>query len=301
MACRLAPYRLPRCRITGGSGLVLFALTRCAIANLFFVAHALSATPEVLDQENEDLCQSVHRLYFGLLIAAPYLGHTEATRMTGVNQAGMVNVRQVSYYDAVPGPPGCRGAGLDDAMLRGAYAAAEGIAALEAGGGHERTWRVIHAFHEGLLSLAFGDRIHQFVRCVEGFVLPETGATRRQFINRSQLFLGPGHEQLLGELFDIRSKVEHLHGPYAAFAAPDRRAADLMLAEWNFKAESIARACLQRLFTTRALWPHFVDDAALSRFWTLTPAVRSGFWGQPSNINATFGHFNTRTATIQMT
>ena len=42
-------------------------------ANLFLFAHSSSATPRILDADNKALSDFIHRLYFGLLIAVPYI------------------------------------------------------------------------------------------------------------------------------------------------------------------------------------------------------------------------------------
>ena len=269
-------------------------------ANLFLFAHAPSVNPESLDDENRQLSDIVHRLYFGLLIAVPYISHAEGIRMTGVHFGGEVDVRGVTNYQEILAPASCYGAVLDDAVLNTAREVADGIVALEAAGGHNRTWRVIRAFYGALQSNEFGLRIHQCVRCIEGFLLPNIGKTRRQFINRSALFVGGGHDQILGTLFDVRSAVEHLHGPYAVVTAPNRGAADLVLAELAFKAEAIARYCLRRLFATPALWPHFRGDADLANFWSLGQSDRATIWGIPMDANTAFGYFEQKTAAIQL-
>lgn len=269
-------------------------------ANLFLFAHAPSTAPESLNEENKQLAALIHRLYFGLLIAAPYLAHEEGTLMTGVHHNGEVDVREVQPYDRVFLPAGCHGAALDDSLLQEAKRIADGIANLQGTNEHSRAWRIIHAFYAALKSGQFGARLHQFVRCVEGFVLPDIGKTKRQMINRASLFLGAGHGQLVGTLFDVRSAVEHLHDPYSAVTAANASEAELALAEVTYKAEALARHCLQRLFTTAGLWPHFKDDAALRAFWSLGSAQRAAVWGKPMDVSSAFGHYSRRSAAIQL-
>ena len=55
------------------------------------------------------------------------------------------------------------------------------------------------------------DRIHQYCRCIDGLILLVIGKTKQQFKSRTELFLGHGHHELMGALYDIRSHVEHLH------------------------------------------------------------------------------------------
>jgi len=119
-------------------------------------------------------------------------------------------------------------------------------------------------------------------------------------IARSTLFVGSGHEELIGQLFDVRSAVEHLHGPYAAISAPDFKSTQLQLAAFSFKAEAIARYCLSRLFETPSLWAHFKGDDDLRAFWKLSPKERSDNWGPPMDTDELFGHFSVQTAAIQL-
>ena len=45
----------------------------------------------------------------------------------------------------------------------------------------------------------------------DGLILPDTGKTKQQFKSRTELFIGPSHHELMGDIYDVRSAVEHLH------------------------------------------------------------------------------------------
>lgn len=269
-------------------------------ANLFLFSHQSSRTPGVVDQENIDLEQAVHRLYFAVLIAAPYFGHHEATMLSGAHHDGAAGVRHVQPYDEVLWPCGCHGTVLDDATFQLAAGVYDGLRQIEGRGEHDRVWRVVHAFYDGLKHNALGDRIHQFLRCIEGFIYPDAGNTRRQIASRTELFLGPSHHALMQTMFDIRSDVEHLHGPGRVINNADLMQTNLQLAEYSFKAEQLARYCLLRLLTTPTLWPHFTDDAALAAFWELPQTDRARLWGAQFKTTTGFSHFSRRTASIQL-
>jgi hypothetical protein len=269
-------------------------------ANLFLFSYRLAAHPSVLDHENELLKAAVHRLYFALLIAPPYIGHAEGSLMTGARHDGKCDVRQVQQYDDVLWACGCHGVALDDAMLKLVKQVYDGLVQVEGNGEHSRIWRIVRAFYGALRENQFGARIHQFVRCVEGFVFPDTGSTRKQMTSRSELFLGPGQHALTQTLFDIRSSVEHLHSPAQVVNNMDPKKAALELSEWSFKSEAVARYCLRRLFTTPSLWPHFADDAALAAFWKLSNSQRAALWGAPMDTAVAFGHYSGYTASIQL-
>jgi hypothetical protein len=42
--------------------------------------------------------------------------------------------------------------------------------------------------------------LHQYCRCIEGLILPDPGNTKKQFRSRTELFIGPKHHVLMGEL-----------------------------------------------------------------------------------------------------
>lgn len=76
------------------------------------------------------------------------------------------------------------------------------------------TWRLFRGLHIYTEARANGDileRLHQYSRCIDGLILPNAGETKRQFKSRTELFIGPRHHDMMGEIYDIRSAVEHLH------------------------------------------------------------------------------------------
>ena len=65
-------------------------------------------------------------------------------------------------------------------------------------------------YTEGRVASQIIDRIHQYSR-IDGVILPDIGHTKQQFRSRTELFIGSHHHQLMGEIYDARSNVEHLH------------------------------------------------------------------------------------------
>jgi len=266
-------------------------------ANLVFVAHAPATQLDSLNDENEALAYRIQRLYFAFLMAVPYVGHDVGLALGGTYGGDGIDVRSVSEYDRLPVPLGCHGFVADAGTFRLVAELEAALRKIEAEKAYRRLWRVLRAFRAALVADDGGERIHQAVRCIEGFVLPEIGKTRRQFINRGALFLGPGHSELLGKLFDLRSCVEHLH---AIHDQPNTTEQDLALSELSYQAEAIARSCLRRLLLSPALWSHFRDDSALAKFWEAPVEDRQALWGNPEDATALFAPFQIRTAKIQL-
>lgn len=78
-------------------------------------------------------------------------------------------------------------------------------------GGHWRFFRTLSLHTEARTIADILDRLHQYCRCIEGLILPKPGKTERQFKSRTELFIGSLHHDMIGEICDVRSAVEHPH------------------------------------------------------------------------------------------
>jgi hypothetical protein len=124
-------------------------------------------------------------------------------------------------------------------------------------------------------------RLHQYARCVDGLVLSRPGKGASDFKSRSELFIGQGHDDIMGEIYADRSSVEHLHED--RLLEPFERAKRLELVRKEAIVEYIARAALRRIVLNESLWPHFANRSGLETFWALKPDERRTIWGAPSN------------------
>jgi hypothetical protein len=166
----------------------------------------------------------------------------------------------------------------------------ETIATASIAGGHWRLFRTLNVYTEARTTAQVVDRIHQYCRCIDGLILPATGKTKQQFKSRTELFIGPNHHDLMGELYDVRSAVEHLHeNRYLEYFD---RATRLELARKEAVVEHIARTAVARAIGDDALWPHFGNTPALEKFWALTPAEQKKIWGDAINPLAAIADFD---------
>jgi hypothetical protein len=65
-------------------------------------------------------------------------------------------------------------------------------------GGHSRLFRILHLYLEARAIQDNMDRLHQYCRCIDGLIVPDTGKTRKQFKSRTELFIGPHHHDMMG-------------------------------------------------------------------------------------------------------
>ena len=69
------------------------------------------------------------------------------------------------------------------------------------------------------------------------------------------------------ELYDIRSAVEHLRGPFGGLPKRPRGGKRLRLLVRAIEAETLARFLLFTYFRSPQLWPHFANKHAAAAQW----------------------------------
>ena len=251
-------------------------------SNLFLVSKLISATPGVLDGENRALQQRVRHFYVGLLLSAMFSPSHRPFMLTGARWDDVIDIRQqmdLELPESQVFRP-CTPVVADDIQL--AAQLAQKLDAMLPETAPRELLRLLRTLHIYVKTRAIRealDRIHQYCRCIEGLILPVIGKTKRQFKNRTELFIGPAHHELMGALYDIRSDVEHLHE--SRYMETFDRDVQLDLVKKEAIVEYIARTALARIISRGALWPHFGNTAALEMFWALPPDERRKIWGDP--------------------
>jgi hypothetical protein len=145
-----------------------------------------------------------------------------------------------------------------------------------------RFGRGLHYLLNGLREAAGQDRLHHFVRALEALILPEPGATRRQFVHRCQLFAmaSPQATTALEQSYDMRSDAEHLHDwDRSLQKMGPEKPEDVAL--WRTRQmEALASFAYTRILTNPQLLRYFENKTKLLSFWkTLTDAERIKLWG----------------------
>lgn len=261
--------------------------------NLFLLSKVDSSTPGVLDAENQKLQQRAWNFYIGLLLANTFATAHRPVMLTGSRRDGEIDIRQQQDFDSPiscvfrPYPP------LVPGDIRLAAQVGENLDTLATAplsGGHWRLFRTLHIYTEARTKRDILDRLHQYCGCIDGLILPNAGETRRQFKSRTELFIGPRHHDLMGELYDIRSAVEHLHEN--RYLESRNRPTRLDLLKKEAIVEYVARKVLARILDDAALWSHFASTSALAIFWALAPRERQNIWGDPFDLLAAIADFD---------
>jgi hypothetical protein len=179
-------------------------------SNLFLLSKMRSQAPEVLDAETAKLKRHAWHFYVGLLLASRSAPSHKPVMLAGCRQNGEINVRSQDEFDpAVASIVRHYPAVTLDELLLGARIASQ-IASIETAplrGGHWRLFRVLHLYLEARTIRDPLDRLHQYCRCIDGLIVSKQGEARKQFKSRTELFIGPGHHDMMGETYDIRSEL----------------------------------------------------------------------------------------------
>jgi hypothetical protein len=250
-------------------------------ANLFLLSKIKSERPDVFDGENKSLQHLVSLFYVGLLLATPFSTAHKPVVLTGSRRNGEVDVRQQGAFE-IPIPCKFRPyPALTTEDIKTGARIADKIRRIEEAttlpGGHWRLFRVLHLYQETRTARDILERLHQYSRCIDGLILPIAGETKRQFKSRTELFIGPRHHDLMGEIYDVRSAVEHLHENRYLEGFDREMRLDLLKKEAI--VEFIARTSISRIIENPALWSHFANTASLGAFWSLPDTEKKKIWG----------------------
>lgn len=253
-------------------------------ANLYLLAVRHSPAPAVLDHESEQLQIRVWHFYYGLIYAAPRKLYRPPLLITGYGLDDNVSVRRIA--DLRRAVSGCPAQRIDVEALRTAGQIADHIQQLEGGGTHRRLVRALSAFIAGLEAEQITDRLHQFCRCIDGFICSRPGKGEQDFVGRSTLFVGAGHQETMRVLYRLRSAVEHLRDPVDVLCgALTDHEPRLSYYRRSQVAEQVARHCITRVLTTPTLWSCFADEQ-IEYFWTKeSHDERQRRWGDPVSLS----------------
>src|SRR5215468_8881204 len=103
----------------------------------------------------------------------------------------------------------------------------------------------------------------------------------------------------MGTLYDMRSRVEHMHD-YEHDASQTERERRLFVMRMSALVEAIARYCLRHFLLNRQIWPHYVTRDALTKFWRLPADERRAIWRPPADIATLERDFDASRLTDEM-
>ncbi len=258
-------------------------------ANLKLLVRAPSSRPAVLDEENQQLQQRVANLYWGLLAAGKVRVSGRGIQLTGSHGADGIDVRQAGDLDPVISVYGILTERVTEAHLQRAANLAKGLARLFVDAKMLRMRMAVNTFLRAASAPHLGDRIHQYVRVVDGLTRVIWGG-RTKFKERCRTFVLPDQVDACWEMYVIRCNVEHFQDPSQDLPLLPRREDLLRGYRSAHGAEALARDCMAHLLLNESLWPHFADDQ-VNAFWAMPEPERAEIWGKTFDLAASVAAF----------
>ena len=262
--------------------------------NLFLISKMASIAPDVLDGENQILSRRVSHFYTGLLLSSTFAPSHRPVLLTGSRRDGEIGIRSQSDFETPIPHAICHYPSLVKSEIEEAAGLAAALEAVVADTRRSQ-WRFFRALTLYVETRSLRDnmeRLHQYCRCIEGLIMAEPGKALKQFKSRTELFIGPRHHDLMGEMYEVRSAVEHLHEH--RYLEKFDREVRLGLLRKEVVAEHIARTTLVRIAGNGAILRHFANSTALEAFWALTPQERREIWGEPNNPDDALAGYDPR-------
>ncbi|MCF1473141.1 hypothetical protein FS763_14455 [Agrobacterium vitis] len=249
--------------------------------SVYLVVTMQAKQPDVIDDDNLKLKKLINHWYFGLLLTDKFVNISNPFIAIGVRQRGEIDVLEFQPFEAagsgiVEHYPAVSGGHLERAIN-----IAKTLESLASTGGVSN-WRLLRClaiYRDARIKTDLLDRLHQFVRCIDGLIVSEPGRGKQQFKGRTELFIGSIHQAFMGELFDLRSHIEHLHeNLHLEIFDRDVR---IEIARKEAVSEFIARTCLLQILESPDLCLHFGNVEALRAFWQIEQSERREIWGPP--------------------
>ena len=265
---------------------------RLGDTNLILLAEEQSDNPEVLDGVHRRLSD-----YLGLLFWALHLHagietsvNGRADRLCGSCVNGTPEIRQVDQMPRFYSTRGQEGAPITRDLLEDSVIHCAQVAKIKADTTQFRRVRNgLSVLFKGLREEAAPDRLHYFVRSLEGLALPKIGKTKRQFAWRCQTFVSrPGDDvrNLLEDAFDLRSANVHVNASEGALKQryPPNQLEDVCWQRTRQMERLACHAYSRLLRDSNLLFEHFRTDDAIKAFWRLRDDQRSKLWGTALDI-----------------
>ena len=258
-----------------------FRLERLRRANLVLFVEEPSNNPGVLDDVHQRLAKDLRLLFF-MLHLRPGIEIAEgADLLCGSAERGVTTIQQISQMPTFHQSQGWTRTPITQEWLEDSIEVRAGAAMMETKKTlFRRVVRGLHTLFKGLREESGQDRLHQFVRSLEGLILPEPGRTKKHFAHRCQTFTRESDNTrvLFEEAFDMRSATEHLN-PWdkAVEEYPLHKREDVCLQRTR-QIELLACDAYSRLLRDTDLRERFRTDDAIKAFWKLPDHKRYSLW-----------------------
>jgi hypothetical protein len=256
-------------------------------ANVVLIRRFPSANPEALDSEHESLGRPIARLFY-LLQLSGVLEYENAHLIKGSIVGDVPQVRQMGELSRFLQTKGYSRLAVDINRLRRAVQLRESLDEIDAPPHTaKRVVRGLNVLMDGLQQRHGQERIHQFVRSLEGLIVPDIGNTRRQFAHRCQTFAKAGQnaKQILEEAFNMRSDTEHLNDWEDSLQTYPSDNRENIALQRTRQMERLACVAYSRILGDVKIRSWFETEQKQLEFWkTIDDRKRRDLWGEPLDL-----------------
>ena len=272
------PIELPEHWNTGLGSLQSENLTG---ANLAFTVQIDSETPTILDAETKQLLEHLLALRFGLFLHGIPEYQNNLIVLGGIDGEGVTSVRRIE----IPGLAYCHSLGRRPTItvesLASTSVCANQILGLHRNRGTFRRVRAgLRACKRGMEEPLPEERLHQYVRAIDGLTMLLPGEGANLFSQRAHLFaIGTDIADVLVELYRLRSTQEHLNDFRQVLREGTEAEVQHLGSLRAYQAERVALVAYQRLLTTPGLLAHLESETSIGEFWALDDESRRNIWG----------------------
>jgi hypothetical protein len=257
-------------------------------ANLVLLIEEESSKPLILDDVHNRLREGLVQLFYFLHFrqGIECAGAIEPDLLCGSCTEGGPIIRQMNKLPAFRQSRGYIRAPITEDWLKESLALRSGSKVIgSAAGEFQRVIRGLNVLFSGLRETG-QERLHQLVRSLEAIILPDTGKTKKQFVNRCQTFAlsGAAAQLALQEIFDMRSDTEHLQDWNRAVQTYPVAEREDVCWQRTRQAERLACFAYSRVLLDMAIHGHFRTDDTLAQFWKLPDDKRHAIWGKALDI-----------------
>jgi hypothetical protein len=246
-----------------------------------------SEQPHVYDAENKALVATARRVFYGLLLQGIFPS-SEVYTLTG----GGSIIRSRSSDGWYLASKGTVPRGVGRRECETALAAAQGLRTIFSSSGFERLRRGFTALMQAVRLEHDEDRLHHYVRALDGVIKLQEGQGYNDFGRRCTTFMEPDDlcETFAG-CYLMRNNVEHMNFWGDDLKRDKRRIVrakgerihnDTIVAEHLRLIEALALGVYLCTTTSKGRADVFKSDIAIDRFWRKSERGAAGFGGAAS-------------------
>jgi hypothetical protein len=166
--------------------------------------------------------------------------------------------------------------------------AIEQVYSMENGQNHLRLRKGFNTYLMAVKERQAHFRLHHFVRAIEAVIKPATAKTKRQFVHRSQFFIGRSEDarKLLDEIYEMRSAAEHLNPLSDKLNGYPSSEHENLIALRTYQTELLASFLYQKVLRDSTILDAFRDDFVITELWEKPDDQLIAFWGGTINLDS---------------